>query len=81
VSAKLTCREVLDRLSFATEAVELQEPKVALAILRDLEEDLRGKVARRQRHACPECGISFAHPGARDDHVRFVHGVELDGLT
>jgi hypothetical protein len=69
-------REALARVVFCREAVELGEPAVAVAILRDLEADLRTAVVWRQRHSCPECGTGFDFAGALDHHLRFVHGVE-----
>ena len=80
VNAKLTPREALARVVFCREAVELREPAVAVAILRDLEAALRTADVPRQQQTCPECGTGFDYPGQVDHHLRHVHGVDEDEL-
>ena len=79
MSAPLTPVEALARIVFCLEAVELHEPAVAVAILRDLESDLRSQILRVERRTCRECGVAFDLPGQLVDHLLHVRDIDDDG--
>ena len=76
----------------AREAIELGEPVMAAAILRDVEEQIgqaqTDEIARRvrrrrrrQRALCELCGTGFDWPGELAEHRLRVHGKETGGAS
>jgi hypothetical protein len=67
--------DIVARLIFAREAIELGESAVAIAVLRGLEADL---LMTGQPSRCGECGLRFRFVGDLDHHLRFSHGIESE---
>jgi hypothetical protein len=68
--------DVIARLEWAMEALELKAPGEAHAVLRDLVAELRfaeTMTAAPANSTCPTCSISFRWPGELDHHLRVVH--------
>lgn len=67
----MTTRErvLASAVAAALEALDAGDHRHAVEVLLAVQED----VGRAKRLCCPVCGLTFPHPGPRDQHVWVVH--------